>query len=139
MMIQATTSNHVYIYTEADVPSAMRLARAAAQEAGFSLVEICYLATVATELASNLWIHAGGGVFSVQLFTAESIIEMRTRDIGPGIENIALALKDGYSTAGGLGCGLPSIERLMDGLEIASQLGEGTQIRTWKINRHAAS
>ncbi|MBK6999969.1 MAG: SpoIIE family protein phosphatase [Rhodoferax sp.] len=129
----AAPSDSLYVHSEADVAAAMRLGRDWAQRAGFSGVETAYLATVATELASNLWIHAGGGVFSVLLRSDLPGIEIATCDQGPGIADIALALQDGYSTAGGLGCGLPSINRLMDGLEINGRIGGGTQVRAWKV------
>lgn len=127
---------HMYIHAEADVRAATRLGRTLAQRAGFSEIESYYMATVATELASNLWIHAHGGMFSVEIQPELPGIEMRTSDSGPGIPDISLALQDGYSTVGGLGCGLPGVKRLMDGLEIESCAAEGTRIRAWKINRH---
>lgn len=132
-----TPNNSLYVHSEADVASAVRLGRVWAQRAGFSGVETSYLATVATELASNLWIHAGGGVFSVTLRLDLPGIEMTTCDQGPGISDITLALKDGYSTAGGLGCGLPGVNRLMDGLEINNRPGGGTQVRAWKRSSSA--
>lgn len=130
----ATPGESLYVHSEADVAAAARLGRDWALRAGFSGVEISYLATVATELASNLWIHAGGGVFSVLQRLDLPGIEMHTSDQGPGIADVALALQDGYSTAGGLGCGLPGVNRLMDGLEIHNRPEGGTQVRTWKIS-----
>jgi serine/threonine-protein kinase RsbT len=126
----------LYVHAEPDVAEAMRLTRHAAQRAGFSSIDVSYLATVATELASNLWIHAGGGVYSVQVDTALPGIEIQTTDNGPGIPDVAQALRDGYSTAGGLGCGLGGVKRLMDGLEIKSAPGGGTSVRAWKVCRH---
>lgn len=130
-------SESLYVHTEADVPAAMRLGRVWAQRAGFAGVEQSYLATVATELASNLWIHAGGGMFTVNLYPDAPGLEMSTFDSGPGIPDVDLAMKEGYSTAGGLGCGLPGVKRLMDGLQIESQPGQGTRVRAWKVNRYA--
>ncbi|MBN2232898.1 MAG: ATP-binding protein [Deltaproteobacteria bacterium] len=115
----------------------MRLVRQLAKSAGFNTTETSYLATVATELAANLWIHADGGVVHVRIDAALPGIEIATSDSGPGIADVTLALQDGYSTAGGLGCGLPGVQRLMDGLEIDSRAGNGTRIRTWKVNRRA--
>lgn len=123
---------HVYIHGEPDVPAATRLVRQFAERQGFDPINVCYLATVASELASNLWIHAGGGVLSVVVDPALPGIQISTSDTGPGIENIELAMQDGYSTAGGLGCGLPGVKRLMDEVEIDSRLGEGTIVRAWK-------
>lgn len=125
----------LYIYSESDVPVAMRATRQMAESMGFNAVEIGYLATVATELASNLWIHAGGGVFGMRILPESNCLELSTSDTGPGIEDITLALQDGYSTAGGLGCGLPGVQRLMDGLEIDTSPKNGTRIRTWKMRK----
>lgn len=127
---------HVYIHGESDVPAATRLVRQFAEGQGFDPVNVCYLATVASELASNLWIHAGGGVLSVVVDPAFSGIQISTSDTGPGIENIELAMQDGYSTAGGLGCGLPGVKRLMDAVEIDSHIGTGTVVRAWKKKSH---
>lgn len=133
----SSTDVHVYIHGEADVPAATRLMRQFAERQGFDPVNVCYLATVASELASNLWIHAGGGVLSIVVDPVFSGIQISTSDTGPGIENIELAMQDGYSTAGGLGCGLPGVKRLMDAVEIESQPGVATVVRAWKRKPHA--
>lgn len=124
----------LYVGAEPDVAEAMRQTRRLSEAIGFSLVQVSYIATVATELASNLWIHAGGGVFEAQALEEGRGIEILTSDHGPGIADIALAMQDGYSTAGGLGCGLSGVERLMDELRIESDPGNGTRIcaRKWK-------
>lgn len=131
------TGASLVVRTEADVPAAMRLAREVAQKHGFSQVAAMYIATAATELASNLWIHAGGGVLSVEWFPEPAGIELATKDNGPGIPDPALAMTEGYSTAGGLGCGLPGVGRLMDQVQIAPRPGGGTLVRAWKAGGHA--
>ena len=123
----------LYIQTEADIADAVRHARQAALAIGFNSVEGSYIATAAAELASNLLIHAGGGVFVVE--QREDGIELLASDCGPGIPDIAMAMREGYSTAGGLGSGLPGIGRLMDGLEIESEPGTGTRVRAWRQRR----
>ena len=67
------------------------------------------MATVASELAANLFIHAGGGVFEISNLTEPSGLELMTVDDGPGIADVELALDEGFSTAGSLGCGLPGV------------------------------
>ena len=121
-----------YVQREPDVADAVRHVRQLAERLGFSHVDCSYLATAASELATNLVIHAGGGSFLIFTDRSEGLIELSTRDAGPGIADIPLALTDGFSTSGGLGCGLPGVKRLMDGLEIESTTGEGTNIRAWK-------
>lgn len=134
-MPDALIDQHLYIHAEPDIAAAMRMVRRGAEQTGFGPVDASYLTTAAAELASNLWLHAGGGVFSVWRDPLLPGIVIETRDSGPGIADIPLALEDGYSTAGGLGCGLPGVRRLMDGLEIDSRPGGGTHIRAWKVRR----
>lgn len=131
------TPASLVVRAEADVAAAMRLARGYAERHGFAPTAAMYIATAATELASNLWIHAGGGVLTVEWLAHPAGLALSTQDDGPGIADTALALTDGYSTAGGLGCGLPGVGRLMDTLQIAARPGGGTVIRAWKAGGHA--
>lgn len=121
-----------YVQREADVADVVRHVRRIAERIGFSAVDCSYLATAASELATNLVIHAGGGTFQIQADPLHQRLEMITRDTGPGIPDIPLALCDGFSTSGGLGCGLPGVQRLMDSLEILSTPTDGTTVRAWK-------
>jgi anti-sigma regulatory factor (Ser/Thr protein kinase) len=83
----------------------------------------------------NMVIHAGGGTATVTVF--DDYIEIVLEDKGPGIENIALAMKEGYSTAKdnirnlgfGAGMGLPNMKRYTDSMQIESELGVGTTVR----------
>lgn len=122
----------LFVGSEIDVRDAMRQVRRVAEDLGFRPVEISYLATAATELASNLFIHAGGGTLEAYVCADRSGIELVTIDCGPGIPDVERAMEDGFSTSGGLGCGLPGVKRLMDGIEIETRVGEGTRIRAWK-------
>ena len=82
----------------------------------------------------NMVIHAGGGEIDVEI--TESEIIMTLADKGPGIENIELAMKEGYSTAPdkirslgfGAGMGLPNIKKYSDEFKIDSVVGEGTTL-----------
>lgn len=132
--IDESGSIRLYIGAEPDIADAMRCTRYLAGSIGLGLIQVSYMATVATELASNLFIHAGGGVFEAHVLEGGRGLEMVATDRGPGIENIELAMRDGYSTAGGLGCGLPGVKRLTDELQIESQPGQGTRVcaRKWK-------
>ena len=62
-------------------------------------------------------------------------VEVIVIDEGPGIANVELALQERFSTSGGLGLGLPGVQRLMDELHIASRVGKGTTIVTRKWRR----
>jgi len=100
---------------------------------GFATVRIHYIATAASELAANLFMHANGGLFEVCNLINRPGIELIATDNGPGIADIEKALQEGYSTAGGLGCGLPGVKRLMDEMDIDSRVGQGTVVkaRAW--------
>lgn len=136
-MVQVVTETHcarLYVGAEPDVAEAMRQTRRMAEALGFAAVQVSYIATVATELASNLFIHGGGGTFEAVELELGAGIELRVADHGPGIADLGLAMRDGYSTVGGLGCGLPGAKRLMDEFEIETAPGRGTRItaRKWR-------
>lgn len=133
--IPASTVNanaSITIATEPDVTEAVRRARLIAADLGFAAVQAHYIATAASELAANLLIHAGGGVLNIHTSAGRPGLELVAVDHGPGIADLGKAMQDGYSTAGGLGCGLPGVQRLMDELRIDSRPGEGTIVRACK-------
>lgn len=106
-----------------------------AKELGFGIVDQTKIATAVSELARNIVIYAGSGVLNVSaaMKNGRKGIEIICEDHGPGIEDIGLAFKDGYSTSNGLGMGLPGARRLMDELDLKSEKGKGTTIviRKW--------
>lgn len=108
-----------------------------AETMGFRHTHIFYIVTSVSELANNLFFHADqGGTITLATIQRDdaSGIEIIVEDHGPGIPDIGLAMQDGFSTNGGLGGGLPGVERLMDEFEIASTVGAGTRIVTRKWN-----
>jgi serine/threonine-protein kinase RsbT len=122
----------IQVTGESDIAEAARQARQKALEIGFSTVQSYYIATAASELAANLFIHAGGGVLEVSRLKDRSGLELVTTDQGPGIADVDKAMQEGYSTAGGLGCGLPGVKRLMDELQIENKIGMGTVVKARK-------
>jgi serine/threonine-protein kinase RsbT len=86
-----------------------------------------------TELATNLvrYAHRGEIILAGVQPPERAGIRVESRDAGPGIEDVELAMRDGFSTGGGLGSGLPAIRRLMDEFSIESSAA-GTTIVTWK-------
>jgi serine/threonine-protein kinase RsbT len=130
-------STRILIIEEVDIAEARRAALLMATDLGLKRTAAYYVATAVSELASNMLHHAGGGEIrlSVILHQGRTGIEVIAQDGGPGIADMKLALCDGFSTSGGLGCGLPGARRLMDELEIDSEVGRGTRIvaRKWAV------
>lgn len=124
----------VSITEEIHIAEARRDALILAQQLGFGRTDAYYLATAVTELAANIFYHAGGGEIRLRAITRrnEVGIEVIAHDTGPGIANVEQAMREGFSTTGSLGCGLPGVSRLMDDLEIRSEPGRGTRIRACK-------
>jgi serine/threonine-protein kinase RsbT len=110
--------------------------RQRAIELGFSLVDQTKAVTAASELARNTIQHGGGGSALIETVNdgVRRGLRLTFEDRGPGIRDIALAMKDGYTTAGGLGLGLSGAKRLSNEFSISSVVGEGTRvvITRWK-------
>jgi serine/threonine-protein kinase RsbT len=119
-----------------DIVVVRQMVRASAVQLGFNLVEQTKIVTAASELARNTIDYGGGGVARVQSLRQAGRIGLRLtfEDKGPGIADIELALKDGYTTGGGLGLGLSGAKRLSNEFAIESRPGEGTRvtITRWK-------
>ncbi len=122
--------------TEDDVVRARQAVRAWAVELGFSLVDQTKLVTAASELARNTVVYGGGGAMEMEVLEdgARTGFRLVFADTGPGIPDIERALKDGYTTGGGLGLGLGGAKRLVNEFAIQSAPGEGTRITVvkWK-------
>lgn len=118
------------IVAEADVVHVRQVVRARAAELRFSLVDQTKLVTAASELARNALIYGGGGRAEIQVLTAGTKRGLRVVfvDEGPGIPNIAEAMRDGFTTGNGLGLGLGGAKRLVNEFDIESAAGRGTRI-----------
>ena len=107
-----------------------------AVEVGFSLVDQTKVVTAASELARNTLEHGGGGTARVELVAdgGRRGLRLICEDTGPGIADVQLALKDGYTSRGGLGLGLGGARRLVNDFAIESRVGEGTRVTAtrWK-------
>lgn len=119
------------ILSNNDLVRVRQNARAMAVEAGFTLVEQTKIVTAASELARNAKEYGGSGTATLTLLheNARTGIELVFQDSGPGIADIDTAMRDGFSTSGGLGLGLGGSRRLMDDFEITSFPGLGTTVR----------
>jgi serine/threonine-protein kinase RsbT len=108
--------------------------RSRAADLGFSLVDQTRIVTAASELARNTLHHGGGGTMKLEILNNGNRRGLRLtfEDQGPGIPDLALALKDGYSTTGGLGLGLSGSRRLVNEFSISSNPSEGTRVTVTK-------
>lgn len=127
----------VPIVYDTDIVAARTEGRRLALELGFSKTDATLVATAISEVARNILVHAREGVITISGLLDEDIAEITVvaSDEGPGIRDIDLALRDGYSTAGGLGLGLPGVRRLMDEFRITSEDGKGTEVTMTKWHR----
>jgi serine/threonine-protein kinase RsbT len=121
--------------SEPDVVNVRRRVRELSAQLSFSLVDQTKLVTAASELARNTLIYGGGGQMLVEVLNgARSGLRLSFEDKGPGIPDIDMALRDGFTSGSGLGLGLGGARRLVSEFEIASKVGEGTRvtITKWK-------
>lgn len=126
-----TIDNEVVIYIVRDI----------LVEAGFKIVDEFTVATVASELATNILRYAGKGTLEVNLIrnAAGTVgIELFASDAGPGIRDLEQAMLDHHSTTkNSLGSGLPSVKRIMDEFTIETVVGRGTRVLARKWKTHA--
>jgi serine/threonine-protein kinase RsbT len=125
----------ISVQAESDVVQVRRRVRQISAALGFSLVDQTKVVTAASELARNTVTYGGGGVLSLETLNGPRVgIRLVFQDQGPGIPDIDLALRDGFTTGSGLGLGLGGAKRLVNEFEIASKPGVGTKvsITRWK-------
>jgi serine/threonine-protein kinase RsbT len=124
----------VSINADADLVTARSEARAMAQRLGFPRPDPTLIATAISEIARNIVVHAGRGEIvlrPVEDAGRYGLIVIATDD-GPGIRDVEAALRDEYSSRGGLGLGIPGARRLMDDFEIESDAKGGTTVTMMK-------
>ena len=130
-----TSSETLAVASEADLVTVRRCVRENAAKLGFSLVDQTKVVTAASELARNTLIHGRGGQMELSTLNGPRLgIRLTFEDTGPGIPDIDLALRDGFTTGSGLGLGLGGAKRLVNEFEVKSRPGEGTRVTVvrWK-------
>jgi serine/threonine-protein kinase RsbT len=132
----STSTERLQIRVAEDIVRVRQVVRTRAQGAGLSIVDQTKIVTAASEIARNTLDYGGGGEVEIES-VAESArrgVRMTFRDHGPGIEDIEQALRDNYTTGGGLGLGLGGAKRLCNEFKIDSKPGAGTTIMLarWK-------
>ena len=125
------------ISSDLDLVRAREQGRVLAGKLGFQQSDLTLVATAISELARNIVRYARRGEIILRQAQDGGVpgIVIIARDEGPGIPDVNRAMEPGYSTAGGLGLGLPGVRRIMDKFEIVSELGKGTVVTVVKWKR----
>jgi serine/threonine-protein kinase RsbT len=129
------SSESIPLLAEQDIVLVRRRVRETASTIGLSLVDQTKVVTAASELARNTLIYGKGGAMQLESLNGPRLgIRLTFQDNGPGIPDVELALRDGFTTGTGLGLGLGGTKRLVNEFEIQSRVGEGTKvvITRWK-------
>ena len=127
----ARQPDQILVRSSEDLVRVRQAVRSRAVELGFSLVDQTKIVTAASELGRNMLDHGGGeGTVSLEMLTAAGRHGLRLtfEDKGPGIPDIDLAMREGYTTKGGLGLGLSGTKRLVNEFSLVSRVGEGTKV-----------
>ena len=136
MTITATNKEEIAVVKEQDVVPMRNRVKEYAVRVQMSILNQTKLITAASELVRNLLKYGGGGKVIIELVSngRDNGVRLTFEDKGPGIPDVALAMKDGFSTGRSLGLGLPGTKRLVNEFEIRSIVGKGTTvvITKWK-------
>ena len=126
----------VPINSDQDIVAARQKGRSLAVALGFTPGDATLIATAISELARNIITYAKSGAIRLTAIngSARQGIRLVAHDQGPGIPDVQQALRDGFSTSGSLGLGLPGVMRLVDEFEIVSEENRGTTVtaKKWK-------
>lgn len=124
----------MHVGTDQDVVPFRNMTREYAVKIGMGMVNQVKLVTAASELARNMLKYASGGTVQIETISRgmDTGVRLTFNDNGPGIPDIGLALKDGFTTGRGLGLGLPGARRLVSEFDIQSEVGKGTTVTVIK-------
>jgi serine/threonine-protein kinase RsbT len=129
-MIISLSKDEMAVVKEQDVVPFRNRVREYAVKIKMGLVNQTKLITAASELVRNMLRYADGGKIRIEIVSKgrDNGIRLTFADKGPGISNIDLAMKDGYSTGKSLGLGLPGAKRLVNEFNIQTETGKGTTV-----------
>jgi len=135
LKIDRKTLKEIIVENEWDIVVARQEGRELARQIGFNEVEQARITTALSELARNIVLYAGNGTIKMWESRARGrkSICILAEDKGPGIQDIKMAMRDGFSTCKGLGAGLPGVKRLVDKFFINSKPGHGCFIAIEKF------
>lgn len=126
----------IALNTEEDIVKVRKFAKQLSEQLGFKTIDQTKLITAVSEIARNTIIHGGGGIAVIEVINNHEKVGIKLffEDKGKGIEDIELAMKDGFTTGNGLGYGLGGAKRLVDEFYIESKPEEGTKVTMikWK-------
>lgn len=133
-MKMVLNKDKMQIEKEQDVVPFRNRVKEYAVKIGMSLINQTKLITAASELVRNMLKYGGGGVAVIEVVSQgrDTGVRLTFQDKGPGIKDLALAMKDGYSTGKSLGIGLPGTKRLVSEFDIKSEVGAGTTVTILK-------
>jgi serine/threonine-protein kinase RsbT len=135
-LVPDTLEVRVLVDGEQGLIEARRQGRELASRGGFRVTDRAVVAAIVSELGRNILLYATAGEISLKLIQENERIGMliSARDSGPGIPDLGRALRDGFSTSGRLGIGLPGVRRLADEFDIGCAPGCGTavSVRKWR-------
>lgn len=134
--LSSETHGTVPLRNEADIVASRQAVRRLVTDLKFSLVDQTKMITAASELSRNTVVYGGGGDMEWDLLSdgIKQGLRLRFLDHGPGIPDLSLALKDGWSTGKGMGLGLSGSKRLVHEFDLQSTVGVGTSVSVtrWK-------
>jgi serine/threonine-protein kinase RsbT len=136
--VPADPEERIAIESDNDVVTARQRARELAAMVDLTSMDQTLLATAISEVARNITTYAKRGEVLLSIVRdngGREGIRVVARDQGPGIENVDLAMQDGYTSGGGLGLGLPGARRLVDEFDIETGPSEGTTVTLVKWSR----
>lgn len=119
---------------ELDIVRIRQIVKQYAKQINLGIVDQTRITTAVSELFRNMLDYAGGGkvILHKGFINKRNTIVVTCIDYGPGINDLELAMSDGYTTGQGMGLGLPGAKRLVDRFEIESEKGKGTTVRVMK-------
>jgi len=128
--VEVLNKDEILIQTEIDVMACKNRVKEFAFLIGMSIVDQTKVITATSEMVRNMLRYAGGGRVIVEIVNKNNTagVKLTFIDKGPGIKDINLAMKDGFSTGKSLGMGLPGTKRLSNEFDIKSELGKGRSI-----------
>jgi len=134
--VRIVSAQLIPISEESDIVIARQRAGQLAKKIGMGLLEQTKISTATSELARNIVRYAKTGEVMIEEVENDVTpgLQITFRDCGPGIPDIEMAMRDGYTTSGGMGLGLSGSRRLVNEFEISSKPGMGTTIviKKWK-------